>query len=306
VLTEVSFSFKPRPWTWRPRGYEKFARRPPRFAAGSRSYDKKDKVSGQTETASLDQGFICMASSSEVETLDISIVIPVKDEEDNILSLAAEVGAVMEKEFARWECIWVDDGSSDATLERLKELVRENPRHRYISFERNAGQSAALWAGFGEAGAPIIATIDGDGQNDPADIPALFRTVRSGEADMANGYRANRQDNLKRKISSLLGNGFRTWLTGKTVRDAGCSTRVFRRECIESAPRFAGMHRFLPTLAAMQGYRLSETAVNHRPRVKGNSKYSISNRLWVSLLDIFGLYWLKKRALRYTVRMKSG
>ncbi|MDR3555478.1 MAG: glycosyltransferase family 2 protein [Syntrophobacteraceae bacterium] len=247
-----------------------------------------------------------MASSSEVKIPDISIVIPVKDEEDNILSLAAEVGSVMDKEFGQWECIWVDDGSSDATLELLKKLGRENPRHRYISFDRNAGQSAALWAGFSEARAPIIATIDGDGQNDPADIPALFRTVRSGEADMANGYRANRQDNLKRKISSLLGNGFRTWLTGKTVRDAGCSTRVFRRECIESAPRFAGMHRFLPTLAAMQGYRLSETAVNHRPRVKGSSKYSISNRLWVSLLDIFGLFWLKKRALHYTVRTKSG
>ncbi len=246
-----------------------------------------------------------MASSSEVKKIDISMVIPVKDEEDNILSLAREVGSVMEREFAEWECIWVDDGSSDGTLELLQKLARENPRHRYISFEQNGGQSAALWAGFSEASAPIIATIDGDGQNDPADIPALFRTVASGEADMANGYRARRQDDLKRKISSLLGNGFRTWLTGKTVRDAGCSTRVFRRECIESAPRFTGMHRFLPTLAAMQGFRLTETPVNHRPRVKGSSKYSISNRLWVSLLDIFGLFWLKKRALRYTIRMRS-
>ncbi|MCL5406061.1 MAG: glycosyltransferase family 2 protein [Deltaproteobacteria bacterium] len=246
-----------------------------------------------------------MASSSEVKKIDISMVIPVKDEEDNILSLAREVGSVMEREFAEWECIWVDDGSSDGTLELLQKLARENPRHRYISFEQNGGQSAALWAGFSEASAPIIATIDGDGQNDPADIPALFRTVASGEADMANGYRAHRQDDLKRKISSLLGNGFRTWLTGKTVRDAGCSTRVFRRECIESAPRFTGMHRFLPTLAAMQGFRLTETPVNHRPRVKGSSKYSISNRLWVSLLDIFGLFWLKKRALRYTIRMRS-
>ena len=237
--------------------------------------------------------------------MDISLVIPVKDEEENILPLAREVEAAMGRGSAEWECIWVDDGSSDGTLGRLEKLAREDPRHRYISFERNAGQSAALWAGFSRTRAPIIATIDGDGQNDPADIPALFQKVASGEADMANGYRARRQDSLKRKISSFLGNGFRTWLTGKTVRDAGCSTRVFRRECIESAPRFAGMHRFVPTLAAMQGFTLTETPVNHRPRVKGSSKYSIGNRLWVSLLDILGLFWLKKRALSYTIRIKS-
>lgn len=237
--------------------------------------------------------------------MDLSIVIPVKDEEENIPSLAREVELAMESEVTEWECIWVDDGSSDGSLGQLRELARKNPRHRYISFEQNAGQSAALWAGLSQTRAPIIATIDGDGQNDPADIPALFRKVLSGEADMANGYRARRQDDLKRKISSILGNGFRTLLTGKTVRDAGCSTRVFRKECIESAPRFAGMHRFVPTLAAMQGFKLTENPVNHRPRVKGSSKYSISNRLWVSLMDIFGLFWLRKRAIRYTVRTKS-
>jgi dolichol-phosphate mannosyltransferase len=162
-----------------------------------------------------------------------------------------------------------------------------------------------LWAGLGETCAPVIATIDGDGQNDPADIPALYRTVESGAADMANGYRAYRQDNLKRKISSILGNGFRTWMTGKTVRDAGCSTRVFRRECVESFPRFAGMHRFLPTLAAIQGFRLTEAPVNHRPRMKGHSKYSIRNRLWVSLMDVLGVFWLAKRAFHYSIKARS-
>ena len=122
---------------------------------------------------------------------------------------------------------------------------------------------------------------------------------------MANGYRANRQDSLEKKISSILGNGFRTWLTGKTVRDAGCSTRVFRRECVECLPRFTGMHRFLPTLAAMQGFRLSETPVNHRPRVKGLSKYSIRNRLWVSLVDMFGVLWLKKRTFHCEIKVSS-
>ncbi|MGA2401622.1 MAG: glycosyltransferase family 2 protein [Syntrophobacteraceae bacterium] len=239
------------------------------------------------------------------EKIDISIVIPIRNEAENILPLADELKSVMEREFAEWECIWVDDGSSDGSLAALRELARADRRHRYISFERNAGQSAALWAGFSETRAAIIATIDGDGQNDPADIPTLFRMVESGAADMANGYRAHRQDNLKRKISSFLGNGFRTLLTGKTVRDGGCSTRAFRRECIESVPRFAGMHRFVPTLAAMQGFKLAEAPVNHRPRLKGRSKYSILNRLWVSVLDICWLYWLKKRAFHYTIKTKS-
>jgi len=246
-----------------------------------------------------------MAVSMTGEKIDISLVIPVSNEAENILPLADEIKSVMEREFAQWECIWVDDGSTDGSLATIRGLALADRRHRYISFERNAGQSAALWAGFSEARAPIIAPIDGDGQNDPADIPALFRTVESGAADMANGYRAKRQDNLKRRISSILGNGFRTCLTGKTVKDAGCSTRVFRRACIESFPRFAGMHRFLPTLAAIQGFKLTEEPVNHRPRIKGSSKYSISNRLWVSMVDMLGIFWLQKRVFHYKVKASS-
>lgn len=240
------------------------------------------------------------------EGIEISVVIPIKDEAQSILTLAGELDSALDREFRTWECIWVDDGSTDESLAVIRELARTNPRHRFISFEKNAGQSAALWAGFKETRAPIIATIDGDGQNDPADIPALFKTVASGAADMANGYRAKRKDNLKRKISSLLGNGFRTWLTGKTVRDAGCSTRVFRRECLEAFPPFAGMHRFVPTLAALQGFRLSEAPVNHRPRVKGQSKYSIRNRLWVSLVDVLGIFWLKSRRFQYSIKAASN
>ena len=264
-----------------------------------------DKMNSTGELSNLEPGRNSKAVSIKEEKIDISIVIPLRNEAENILPLADEIRSVMEREFAEWECIWVDDGSSDGSLDILVELARADRRHRYISFERNAGQSAALWAGFRESRAPVIATMDSDGQNDPADIPALFRNVESGAADMANGYRAQRQDNLKRRISSILGNGFRNWLTGRTVRDAGCSTRVFRRECIESFPRFAGMHRFLPTLAALQGFKLSESPVNHRPRIKGRSKYSISNRLWVSLLDMFGVFWLKKRAFSYRIATKS-
>ncbi len=237
--------------------------------------------------------------------VDISIVIPVKNESDNIIPLAAEITAVMDPQPHSWECIWVDDGSTDDTLAALRVLSKSDPRHRYLSFEQNAGQSAALWAGFIEADGGIIATIDGDGQNDPADIPKLVLMLESGAADMVNGYRLRRKDNTIRRFASFVANSFRNFTTGRTVRDTGCSTRVLRRECMVSLPLFTGMHRFLPTLVAMRGFKLTEVPVNHRPRLKGRSKYSINNRLWVGLLDTFGVLWLRKRALRYGVKEKS-
>jgi len=235
----------------------------------------------------------------------VSIVIPVKDEADNIIPLAAEITAVMEMQPRGWECIWVDDGSKDRSLSILTGLAAEDPRHRFISFEANAGQSAAFWAGMDEARGELIATMDGDGQNDPADIPALAGMVESGVADMANGYRQRRKDSVGRKLSSLVANGFRTWITGRTVRDTGCSIRVFRKECSKAFPRFSGMHRFIPTLAATCGFVLAEAPVNHRPRRSGKGKYTINNRLWVGLLDTFGILWLQKRSFRYKVKVKS-
>lgn len=235
----------------------------------------------------------------------ISIVIPVKNESENIIPLAAEISAVMDRQPLRWECIWVDDGSKDRTLAVIRELAGADARHRYVSFEQNAGQSAALWAGFSEAGGEMIATIDGDGQNDPSDIPKLIQLVESGTADMVNGYRLRRKDGPVRRLASLVANGFRNLMTGRTVRDVGCSTRVLRRECVRSLPLFSGMHRFLPTLVAMRGFRLAEVPVNHRPRVRGRSKYGINNRLWVGLIDTFGVLWLRKRALGYQIKEKS-
>ncbi|MCP4668503.1 MAG: glycosyltransferase family 2 protein [Deltaproteobacteria bacterium] len=242
---------------------------------------------------------------ADQDGIDLSIVIPLKDESDNIGHLADELTGVLERHPWSWECIWVDDGSTDDTLSILKGLVQKDPRHRYISFEKNAGQSAAFYAGFEAARGATLATIDGDGQNDPAGIPSLVEMVESGECDMANGYRARRQDTLVRKLSSRIANAFRNWVTGKTVRDVGCSTRVFRRECIESLPPFKGMHRFLPTLVGIRGFRLAEAPVEHRPRVYGKTKYSINNRLWVGLMDTFGVLWLRKRAFRYIIQSQS-
>lgn len=239
------------------------------------------------------------------ERIGVSIVIPVRNEVENIPALAVEISSVFDKEPVEWECIWIDDGSTDGSLAALCGLAQADPHHRYLSFAENAGQSAAFWAGFTEARGDMIATIDGDGQNDPSDIPRLARMIQSGQADMVNGYRIRRKDNLKRKLTSFVANSFRTMMTGKTVRDVGCSTRVFRKECIAELPRFSGMHRFLPTLVALQGFSLAEVPVNHRPRLRGKSKYSINNRLWVGLVDTFGVIWLKKRAFRYRIGLKS-
>jgi len=238
--------------------------------------------------------------------MTISIVIPIKDEADNIGPLAKEIDATFENQPWAWECIWVDDGSLDGSIGVLDALVANQSSHRYISFEQNAGQSAAFWAGFKEAKGTFIATIDGDGQNDPADIPMLLREIQVHDVDMVNGFRARRKDNFVRKIASKIANNFRNYLTGKTVSDVGCSTRVFKRECVENLPNFKGMHRFLPTLVAMQGFSLSEVPVNHRPRIRGKTKYSINNRLWVGLWDTLGVLWLQKRKFTFSIVKRGG
>jgi glycosyltransferase involved in cell wall biosynthesis len=237
--------------------------------------------------------------------MDASIVIPIKDEAQNIAALAQEITHAMESGAGEWECVWIDDGSSDQSLAILKELHQRDARHRFISFAVNSGQSAAFCAGFHTARGSVIATIDGDGQNDPADLPRMISMVQDGVADMVNGYRQKRRDSALRRQASRIANGARNFFTGKTVRDVGCSTRAFRRECVAGLPRFAGMHRFIPTLAAMEGFTLAEVPVNHRPRKFGESKYSIQNRLWVGLADLFGVFWLQKRSFKFKITDRS-
>ncbi|MEZ4483187.1 MAG: glycosyltransferase family 2 protein [Syntrophotaleaceae bacterium] len=234
-----------------------------------------------------------------------SIVIPVKDECAQIFLLADEIDLAMKGVAWTWEVVWVDDGSTDGSLKELERLNAARPQHRYISFEVNAGQSAALHAGFGYAQGAIIAMLDGDGQNDPADLVPMVGMVEDGRADMVNGYREKRQDSLVRLVASRIANFARNSMTGRTVRDVGCSTRVFRRECVEDLPTFKGMHRFLPSLVAIKGYSLAEIPVNHRPRLFGQTKYSINNRLWVGLADLFGVLWFRKRHIHYQVAKKA-
>ena len=226
----------------------------------------------------------------------LSIIIPVKDEGENIDLLGNEINMAIENVTLPWECIWIDDGSTDTTVGELKKLSACDARHRLVILARNFGQSAALSVGFQNATGDILVTLDGDGQNDPADIPRLIEKLQKHGADMVNGVRQKRHDSFIRKISSRIANNFRDWVTGDSVTDVGCSVRVFKRECVKGIPVFKGMHRFLPTLVRMQGYtHIMESLVNHRPRVRGKTKYGIQNRLWVGLADLAAVKWMQSR-----------
>lgn len=230
--------------------------------------------------------------------IELSIIIPVKNEEESIARLAEEVDAAMASVSYAWECIWIDDGSTDTTLPELKKIHDQDQesRHQYISLSKNFGQSAALCLGFRAASGRLLATLDGDGQNDPSDLPALVQRLVEENADMITGIRQKRRDSVIRKISSKIGNGFRNMLTGESITDVGCSIRVFKKSCAERLPSFNGMHRFLPTLIRIGGCtKIVEMPVNHRPREYGQTKYGINNRLWVGIIDTLAVRWMKAR-----------
>lgn len=233
----------------------------------------------------------------------ISIVIPVKNEEATIPGLAAEIDAAFRGQAYPWEVVWVDDGSTDRSRELMKGLPAP---HRWVALDRNQGQSAAFMAGFRAARGTWVGTLDGDGQNDPVDLPRQLAHAQSAGVDMCNGIRAKRQDSIVRKISSRIGNGVRNWLTGKTVQDVGCSTRVVRRDAVIDLPFFHGMHRFLPTLVQMKGRTIAEIPVNHRPRAGGTSKYGLFNRVFAATRDLFGVRWLKSRNRNFRVAEEGG
>ncbi|MDJ0787183.1 MAG: glycosyltransferase family 2 protein [Myxococcota bacterium] len=237
------------------------------------------------------------AGSASDATPWLSIVVPFYNEEGNVEPLHHEVETVLETIGRPAELVYVDDGSRDETPARLAELAARDPRVRVITLLENAGQSAALAAGFEAVRGEIVATLDADLQNDPADLPKLLEGL--GEADVINGVRANRRDTLVRKLSSRIGNGFRNWVTGESVTDVGCSLRVMRAEHAKRVKMLRGMHRFLPTLLRMEGARVMEIPVNHRPRHLGESKYGIGNRLFVGLADVFAVRWMQSRAVRY-------
>lgn len=242
-------------------------------------------------------------------SISLSVVIPVRDEEENVLALAKEIDAALVPTSWDWEVIWVDDHSTDKSPSLLLDLSAASHRHRYIKLLAGTGQSKALVAGFQAARADILATLDADGQNDPADIPRLLNHLLLTNADMVNGRRLRRRDPIVRKIFSAGGNLVRNFLTGERLNDVGCAMRVLHRRCIANLAvheRMYGMHRFIPSISRLNGCRrLEEIAVNHRPRQKGSSKYSVLSRLPHFLYDsavITKLLWKLPRSPRTWVR----
>lgn len=230
-------------------------------------------------------------------TPHVSVVIPLYNEEDNVEKLQAELEAALDG--INYEIVFVNDGSIDATVAK----IRRGDRIRVFEFERNAGQSAAMYEGMRQARGALIALLDGDLQNDPADIPKLLSELEAHpEIGLVCGYRAKRKDTLVKRITSWVANAVRSRFTRDGVRDTGCSLKAMRRECVAALLPFYGMHRFIPALVKGAGHQLTEIPVNHRPRTAGVSKYGLSNRAIKATVDMLGVRWLLSRQLRYKLR----
>jgi len=235
----------------------------------------------------------------------ISVVVPVHNESLNVPPLVAEIEAALAPDagaLGGFEAVFVDDRSSDDTLAVLRELAHSRPWLTVIAHRNNCGQSAALLTGVRAARGGLIATLDGDGQNDPADIPALaarwreLQAVQGAGPVLVAGWRSKRQDTALRKLSSRIANGVRSRLLGDATPDTGCGLKVFAREDFLALPWFDHVHRFLPALFRRAGGRTESVPVAHRPRTQGRSHYGVHNRLWVGLVDLCGVMWLQRRA----------
>ena len=232
--------------------------------------------------------------------VDISLVLPARNEASNVGPLVREIRMALDG-VMDYEVIYVDDGSTDHTLAELRSLKNTGfSRLRIMHHRASFGQSAAIVTGVKAARAPWIVTLDADGQNDPADIPRLLRPVLDPDKDNAlqliAGYRKRRHDDWLKRLSSKIANAVRARLLGDETPDTGCGLKVFSRDAFLQLPEFDHMHRFLPALFQRQGGKIEIVEVNHRPRLKGRTKYGVHNRLWVGIIDLLGVMWLQKRA----------
>jgi len=232
-------------------------------------------------------------------TLELSVVVPVYNERPNLEPLVRELNEVLKPETRPLEIILVDDGSNDGSADAIDRLAASHAHVCGVHFRENRGQTAAFDAGFKVARGRFVVTMDADLQNDPADIEKLLEALR--DHDAAVGFRANRADSWVRRFSSRIANGVRNRLSGDDIVDTGCSLKVFRRECLRSLKLYTGMHRFFPTLLRIEGYRVAQIPVNHRPRRAGRSKYGIGNRVFTTFADLLAVRWMKKRHLDYEV-----
>jgi dolichol-phosphate mannosyltransferase len=235
-------------------------------------------------------------ASDAADPPELSIVVPALNEQDNVVPLVQEVKAALVDQGITTELIIVNDGSTDATAQRLAQLAGQCPWLRPVERPRPMGQSAATAAGIAHARGRFIGFLDADLQNDPADLPKLLALLRDGQADMAQGVRAKRQDTIVRRCTSWVGRTARKLILGDQVRDTGCSTRIMAAAYARELPlQFKGMHRFMPVYARMLGARIVEVPVNHRPRVAGVAKYGILNRGLSGLIDCLAMRWMLRR-----------
>lgn len=234
----------------------------------------------------------------------VSVVVPIKDERENLTSLTEQLlkvlGAAEASRSASFEILLIDDGSTDGSGALMDQLAAQHPAVKVVHFDRNYGLGSVYDAGFRRAAGELIVTIDGDLQLDPADIAVLL--PYASRFDLVCGWRQDRHDHVVRRLSSRIGNLVRNSITGDRVHDTGCSLRVFRRAVVEKLQMFEGLHRFFPALALMHGFTVTEVPVRHYPRVHGISKFGVGNRLFNSLYDLIAVRWMQSRVLRYKVK----
>jgi dolichol-phosphate mannosyltransferase len=234
--------------------------------------------------------------SSDPAAVAVSIVVPVRNEAENVAPLIAEIVAALE---GRWvyEIIYVNDGSTDATADRLGAIMTHRRNLRQIRHADSSGQSAAMRSGIRAARGAIVATLDGDGQNNPAFLPDLIAAIENGgeRVGLAAGQRVGRKDTGFKKIQSRIANGVRSTILRDGTRDTGCGLKAFRRDVFLMMPYFDGLHRFLPALMRREGYEIAYVAVTDRPRRSGVSNYGFFDRLWIGIMDLAGVWWLIRR-----------
>jgi dolichol-phosphate mannosyltransferase len=229
-----------------------------------------------------------------------SVVIPLKNEESNIIDLIDELEPVMQGLQRPWELICIDDGSTDQTAKILGELAQKKSFLRPLIFDRNYGQSSAFDAGFKAAQGEFVITLDGDRQNDPRDIPKMVELIK--ESDMVCGIRQKRRDSFVKRVTSRLANFVRSRLCQDGVEDTGCSLKIYRTTSLRRIKMYHGMHRFLPALFTIEGFSIMQVPVNHRERTKGTSNYNFFNRSFNTISDMFAVRWMKKRHLNYKIQ----
>ena len=233
----------------------------------------------------------------------ISVIAPIYNEKENIELLVEKIKTTLKNRFTSYEIILVDDGSTDGSSELIEKIASTDPHIKDYHFTKNNGQTAALSAGFKYCTGDIVVTMDSDLQTDPEDIYLMLPYL--DKYDMVNGKRTTREDGFKRKISSLIGNEVRNFITKDNIKDTGCPLKLFKKDVVKSFYLFEGMHRFLPTLAKINGFSVIEVPVRHFDRMYGKSKYGIRNRLWKGLKDVFAVRWMSKRKINYELK-KEG